>query len=65
MEGFGRAFQIYQREFGVAAELPEDLAAGAAWRREYVGIGGDGDAREFARAFRDCFEDGDSLCADS
>ena len=62
--GFGFAAQVDQHDFDVAAELPEDLAAGAAGRRESVGIGGHGHAAELADAFGDGFEDGHALGAD-
>ena len=47
----------------VAAEFPDDLAAGAAGRRQGIGIGDDGDGVEAVFAFRDGFEDRDALGA--
>ena len=64
MEGFGLAVQVGQHQFDIAAELPEDLPAGAAGRRQHVGIGGHRDAAELARAFGDGFEDGHALGAE-
>src|SRR2546422_922614 len=37
LECFGFAVEVNQGEFGIAAELPEDLAAGPAGRRQCVG----------------------------
>ena len=46
------------------AELPEDLAAGAAGRRRRCGVGDDGDARELAMPFGERLEHRDALGAD-
>ena len=62
--GFGFAGEVDQHEFDIAAEFPEDLAAGSAGRSQSVGIGGDGDAAEFSGAFADRLEDGDALGAE-
>ena len=48
----------------VAAELPENLTAGAARRRRRFGVGDDRDAREDAVAFRQRLEHRDALGAD-
>ena len=62
--GFGLAARVDQHDLDVAAELPEDLAAGAAGRGEHLGIGGHGHAAELARAFGDGLENGHALGAD-
>ena len=48
--GFGFAVQVDQHDFDIAAELPEDLPAGAAGRREHAGIGRHRHAAELADA---------------
>src|SRR5579863_5112237 len=55
-QSFALAARIQQRDFDVAAELPQDLTARPARRCERFGIGGDGDAPELARAFRNRLE---------
>src|ERR1035441_4788969 len=54
--GFGFAGQVDQHQFHVSAKLPENLPAGAAGRRQILGIGGHGHAAELADAFRDRLE---------
>src|ERR1035438_3804135 len=54
--GFGFAGQVDQYQFHGPAKLPENLPAGAAGRREILGIGGHGHAAELADAFRDRLE---------
>src|SRR6266568_3009302 len=51
--GFGLALQVHQHEFHVSAELPQNLPARAAWRRQLGRIGGHGHPAEFSHAFRD------------
>src|SRR5450759_449993 len=51
--GFGFAAQVDQHQLHVAAEFPEDLPAGAAGRRQIIGIGGHRHAAELADAFGD------------
>src|ERR1051326_922229 len=60
--GLGLPAGVDQDDWNIAAEFPEDLAAGAAGRREGVGVGGDGDAAEFADALADGLKHGDALC---
>ena len=62
-QGFGLSVQVCEHQFDVAAELPEDLAAGSAGRRQYVRIGDYGHSDEVAGAFRDGLEDGDAFGA--
>jgi hypothetical protein len=57
------ALQVGEDEFGVAAKLPKDLAAGSARRRQDVGVGYDGDAAELSGAFGDSFHDSHALSA--
>src|SRR5664279_1980 len=54
--GFGLALQVDQHEFHVSAELPENLPARSARRRQLGGIGGHGHPAEFADAFRNRLE---------
>jgi hypothetical protein len=56
--------QVRKHQFHIAAELPEDLAASAAGRRQRIGVGHHGHAPELARAFGDGFEDGHALGAE-
>ncbi len=44
-------------------KLPENLAAGAARRGQFVSVGGHRDTPELARAFGDGLEDGDAFGA--
>src|ERR1019366_6177206 len=62
--GFGFAGQVDQHQFHVAAKLPENLPAGAAGRREILGIGGHGHAAEVADAFGDGLEHGHAFGAE-
>src|SRR4051812_12788176 len=57
------AFGRGEDDFEVAAELPENLPAGAARRRGRV-LEGDGDPAELAMAFRERLEHRDTLGAD-
>jgi len=56
--------QVGKHDFHVAAELPQDLTARAAGRREVIGIGDNRYSGESARAFGDRFEDGDPFRTD-
>src|SRR5215472_5963855 len=56
--------RVDQDDLDVAAELPQDLAAGAAGRGQRVRVGSDGDAAELTDAFADGLENGDALGAD-
>src|SRR5437870_179054 len=56
--------QVDQGYGNIAAEFPQDLAAGTARWGERFRIGRDRDAAELARAFGDGFEDGDALGTD-
>src|SRR5207244_6607581 len=58
---FGFAVQVGQHQFHVAAELPENLPAGAARRRKDFGIGGHRHAAELADALGDRLEYGNTL----
>src|ERR1039457_1755841 len=62
--GFGCAVQVDQHQFHVSAKLPENLPAGAAGRRQIVGIGGHRHPAELADAFRDCLEHGHAFGAE-
>src|ERR1700692_1715813 len=53
--------QIGEGDFDVAAELPKDLPACAAGRREGFRIGHHGDACETPRPLRDGLEDGNAF----
>src|SRR5579863_2479830 len=55
-ERFRPAVKVDENYVDVAAKLPENLPAGATRRGQHVGIGGDGDALEIARAFGDGLE---------
>ena len=54
--------EIRKDDFEVAAELPQDLTAGAARRRGRVGVGDDRDSREGAVSFE--VETGEGTSAD-
>ncbi len=56
--------KVGQHDFDVAAELPEDLAAGATGRREGWCVGDYRDAFELPCSFGNGFENGDALRAD-
>ena len=56
--------QVGEQDFEVAAELPQDLAAGAARRRRRLGVGDDREAREGAVPFGERLEHRDPLGAD-
>src|SRR5580704_4666790 len=53
---FGLTLQIYQRQLGIAAKLPQNLPARPTRRRKDVRIGRHRDSSEPARAFRDRLE---------
>ena len=57
--------QVGERDGGVATELPDNLSARPARRRQCFGIGHDGDPLKMLFAFRKCFPDGDALGAHS
>ena len=59
----GGTFKIGELNFDVAAELPENLAAGAAGRGRGIGVGDNRDTPEHAMAFRQRFEHRDPLGA--
>ncbi len=59
---FGR--EIREDDFEIPAELPQNLAAGAARRRQRRGVGDDRDAGEGAMALGNRLEHRDSLGAD-
>jgi hypothetical protein len=63
---FDFAVKIGEDYGHVAAEFPDDLAAGAAGRRERVRIGDDSDSVEFMRAFAlgESLENGDAFGAE-
>src|SRR5579862_589230 len=63
LELFGFAVEVGESDLDVAAKLPDNLTAGAAGRSEKLGVGSHGDAAKFARAFRDCFPNGDAFGA--
>src|SRR5579885_3883430 len=50
--------EIGEDHLQIASEFPEDLPAGAAWRRRALGGGGDSDASESAVPFGDRVEHG-------
>src|SRR5436305_7622643 len=50
---FYLATRIYQRDLDIAAELPQDLPAGAARRSKHVGVRRHRHPAELANAFRD------------
>src|SRR5215472_14656780 len=56
--------QIREDDFNIAAEFPKNLAAGAARRRKFIGIGHHRDPAEPSLAFRDRLEDRHPLRAD-
>ena len=58
------AREVRENHFEVAAELPEDLAAGAAGRRRSLGIGHDRHAPELAMSFGQRLEHRHALGAD-
>src|SRR5712692_1292035 len=60
----GLVLEFGENDFHVAAEFPEDLAAGAAGRRESSGVRDDGDAGKFRFALGEGFENGHALGAD-
>lgn len=61
--GFGLAAWIDQEYFDVAAKFPKNLAACAAGRCEFIGIGRDGDPAKSPHAFRNRLENSDALGA--
>src|SRR5215471_14464169 len=63
-DGFHFAFEIGEDDGDVAAEFPDDLAAGAARRSERIGVGDDGDGVEAAFAFANSLENSDTFRAD-
>jgi hypothetical protein len=58
------AVKIRENHLEVAAELPHDLPAGAAWRRRLLGVGDDRDSSEGTVTFRESLEDGYALGAE-
>src|SRR5215210_132491 len=64
LERLGVAAQVGEDDRDVAAELPDDLAARAARRRQTLGVHDDAEALELALALRERLPDGDALGAD-
>lgn len=58
------AVEIGEDHWDIAAKFPNDLTTGPAGRRERHGIGDNCDGVEFAFAFGDGFENGDTFRAD-
>lgn len=58
------AVQIGKNDGNVAAKFPNDLATGAAGRCKHICVGDDTDSVEFAFAFGNGFENGDTFGAD-
>jgi hypothetical protein len=54
---FDFTLKVGEKNFGVAAEFPQDLATSAARWRERVRVGNDGDGVESALAFRNSLKD--------
>lgn len=63
MHSFGLAVKIGEDNRNIAAEFPYDLAADAAWGREFFGIDDDGDAGETLLAAGNSFPNGDAFGA--
>lgn len=64
LDRFGLAFEVREDYRNVAAEFPDELAAGAAGRSECVCVGDNGDGVEAAFAFAESFENRDTFGAD-
>jgi hypothetical protein len=63
LDDFGFALEIGQDNGDVAAEFPDELAAGAAGWSQGVGVGNHRDGIEAALTFAERFEDGDAFGA--
>src|SRR2546421_246821 len=63
LQSFCVAAKVCEHHGDVAAELPDELAARAAGRRQTLRVGDDGDCAEASRAFRNCLPDSDALGA--
>src|SRR5687768_15207887 len=59
----GFAAEVRKNDLEVAAELPQDLPAGAAGWRGRSGVGDHGDSTESSMSFRQCLEHGHTLGA--
>ena len=64
IDNFTLALQVRERDLGVLGVLPDDLAAGAAGRRQLFGVNHDYQIGEVAFAFRQGLPDRDTLGAD-
>src|SRR5215831_16175700 len=62
---FGLTFQICHYYRNVPAEFPDDLAANAAGRRQFLGIGNDGDMFYLAFTHRNGLPDRNALSTNS
>ena len=63
LDDFHFALEIGEDHGNVAAEFPDELAAGAARGSESIGVSDDGNGVEAALAFADGFENGDAFGA--
>ena len=64
MDEFRFAFQVREDDGNVTAEFPNKLAAGAARRRERIGVRHHGNGIKAALAFTDGLENGATLGAE-
>src|ERR1035437_8695927 len=60
---FGFAARVHQHDLDIAAELPQNLTARAAGRRQAISIGRHGHTAELADALGNGFEHGHALGA--
>src|SRR5260370_34296988 len=65
LNGLGLALEVRHNYGNIAAEFPDQLAAGAAGRCKSIGIRDHGNGVEAALPFADGFEDGDAFGAHS
>ena len=64
LDGFGLAVQVCKDHWDIPAEFPDDLAADATWRSQFLGVRDNGDLFDLSFALRYSVPNGYALGTD-